>query len=146
MNTQITEIANLTKSSNRRPVRTRTVSTRVTEAEYSALQEQAWSTGKTVCDWAGRRVVKFQRSLLVTDGRHRPSVAPAELEDDRLIPSSVKLEVWKRDQGRCRMCGSKSGLHFDHIIPYSNGGSSKNPANIQILCGRHNLAKGDNVE
>jgi hypothetical protein len=24
----------------------------VTEAEYSALQEQAWSSGKTVCDWA----------------------------------------------------------------------------------------------
>jgi 5-methylcytosine-specific restriction endonuclease McrA len=37
-------------------------------------------------------------------------------------------------------------LSFDHIIPYSKGGSSKNPANIQILCGRHNLAKGDNVE
>ena len=95
---------------------------------------------------AGRRVFKFKLSLIVTDGRHRSSVAPAELEDDRLIPSSVKLEVWKRDQGRCRMCGSKSGLHFDHIIPYSKGGSSKNPANIQILCGRHNLAKGDNIE
>jgi hypothetical protein len=95
---------------------------------------------------AGRRVFKFKLSLLVTDGLHRPSVAPAELEDDRLIPSSVKLEVWKRDQGRCRMCGSNSGLHFDHIIPYSKGGSSKNPANIQILWGRHNLAKGDNIE
>lgn len=28
------------------------MSTRVTEAEYLALQEQAWSTGKTVCEWA----------------------------------------------------------------------------------------------
>lgn len=28
------------------------MSTRVTEVEYVALQEQAWSTGKTVCDWA----------------------------------------------------------------------------------------------
>ena len=52
MNAQITEIAKVTKSSNRRPVRTRTVSTRVTEAEYVALQKQAWSAGKTVCDWA----------------------------------------------------------------------------------------------
>ena len=41
---------------------------------------------------------------------------------------------------------SLAGLHFDHIIPYSKGGASKNPANIQILCGRHNLAKGDNIE
>jgi hypothetical protein len=52
MSAEITEFARVTKSSNRRPARTRTVSTRVTEAEYIALQEQAWSTGKTVCDWA----------------------------------------------------------------------------------------------
>jgi hypothetical protein len=52
MNARITEMAKVTKSSNRRAVRTRTVSTRVTEAEYAALQEQAWSAGKTVCDWA----------------------------------------------------------------------------------------------
>jgi hypothetical protein len=49
---QMTEIAKVTKSSNQRLVRTRTVSTRVTEAEYVALQEQAWWAGKTVCDWA----------------------------------------------------------------------------------------------
>lgn len=52
MSAQVTEIARVTKPSNRRPARTRTVSTRVTEAEYVALQEQACSTGKTVCDWA----------------------------------------------------------------------------------------------
>ena len=58
MSAQITEIARLTKSSNRRPPRTRTVSTRVTEAEYAALQEQAWSAGKTVCDWARECIVQ----------------------------------------------------------------------------------------
>ena len=52
MNVGRIEIAKVTKSSNRLPARTRTVSTRVTEAEYVALQEQAWATGKTVCDWA----------------------------------------------------------------------------------------------
>jgi len=58
MSAQITEIAGLRKSSNRRPAKTRTVSTRVTEAEYAALQEQAWSTGKTVCDWARECIVQ----------------------------------------------------------------------------------------
>src|SRR5215468_6808824 len=52
MSAEITEFARVTRSSKRRPARTRTVSTRVTEAEYIALQEQAWSSGKTVCDWA----------------------------------------------------------------------------------------------
>ncbi len=49
-------------------VRTRTVSTRVTKAEYIALQEQAWSTGKTVCDWAreciARQLEKGSRKSL----------------------------------------------------------------------------------
>ena len=68
MSAQITEIASLKRSSSRRPVRSRTVSTRVTEAEYSALQEQAWSSGKTVCDWARECITQqlghgLQRSL-----------------------------------------------------------------------------------
>jgi hypothetical protein len=37
------------------------------------------------------------------------------------LPSWVKLEVWKRDQGRCQKCGTSSGLHFDHIIPLFEG-------------------------
>jgi hypothetical protein len=58
MSAQMTEIARVMKPSNRRPARTRTVSTRVTEAEYIALQKQAWSTGKTVCDWARECIVQ----------------------------------------------------------------------------------------
>jgi len=95
---------------------------------------------------ARRKVFKFKLRFAGTDDNHRRIIAPPSLEDDRLIPSWVKLEVWKRDQGRCQKCGTTSGLHFDHIIPYSKGGSSKDPANIQILCGQHNLAKRDNIE
>ena len=93
----------------------------------------------------GRKVYKFKLRIVSTGERDRPTAA-FQAEDDRLIPSSVKLEAWKRDQGRCVKCGAISGLHFDHIIPYSKGGSSKDPANIQILCGRHNLAKHDKIE
>jgi hypothetical protein len=95
-----------------------------------------------------RKVFKFKLQLAGTNNQDHRTVAPRVLEDNRLIPSWVKLEVWKRDQGRCSFpsCGATVGLHFDHIIPYSKGGSSKNPANIQILCGRHNLAKHDKIE
>ena len=94
----------------------------------------------------GRTVFKFILRLLQAD---EPYAAPSlayPTDEDRIIPSSVKLAVWKRDQGMCRTCGAKSRLHFDHIIPFSKGGSSKDESNIQILCGRHNLQKRDRIE
>ena len=96
----------------------------------------------------GRRVFKFKLRLVHSAEQERGARAMREPDHDRLIPSWVKLEVWKRDQGRCAYpsCGTTAGLHFDHIIPYSKGGSSKDPANIQILCGRHNLEKRDKIE
>ena len=68
------------------------------------------------------------------------------IEHGRLIPASVKLEVWKRDKGQCVLCSSVDNLHFDHIISYSKGGSSLVAENIQLLCARHNIAKRDRIE
>lgn len=92
-----------------------------------------------------RKVFKF-RLELAQGVDHKSAAVSISSEDDRLIPSYIKLEVWKRDKGRCTKCGSNTHLHFDHIIPYSKGGSSKDAKNIQILCGRHNLEKGDEIE
>ena len=96
----------------------------------------------------GRLVFKFTLKLLQSEDHVIEGDHSLELDDDRIIPSWVKLAVWKRDRGICQIlgCGATTGLHFDHIIPYSKGGSSKDPANIQILCGRHNLAKHDRIE
>lgn len=69
-----------------------------------------------------------------------------DLEQNRVIPTAVKLEVWKRDKGQCRECRRKDNLHFDHIIPFSMGGSSLVAENIQILCARHNLEKRDKIQ
>jgi len=96
----------------------------------------------------GRRIFKFTLKIVHTEDHRIDINRNIESEDDRIIPSWVKLEVWKRDKGVCQIpgCGAKIGLHFDHIIPYSKGGSSKDPNNIQILCGRHNLVKHDRIE
>jgi hypothetical protein len=94
-----------------------------------------------------RQVFKFKLEL--TDQSMSDSVAlspHSEIDHNRIIPASVKAEVWKRDKGRCVLCGSRDNLHFDHIIPYSKGGSSMVAENIQILCARHNLAKRDKIE
>jgi 5-methylcytosine-specific restriction endonuclease McrA len=88
----------------------------------------------------------FKFKLIAVEGEEdfsRPaSVSPIR---GRLIPSSVKLKVWVRDGGKCALCGSNEDLHFDHIIPYSKGGSSATAENIQILCAKHNLQKRDNI-
>jgi 5-methylcytosine-specific restriction endonuclease McrA len=92
----------------------------------------------------GRRVFKFRLEMAGSGGLPRMEVA--SLDRNRVIPTHVKLEVWKRDRGKCVICGSKDNLHFDHIIPYSRGGSSLDPENIQLLCARHNIAKRDKIE
>ena len=95
----------------------------------------------------GRKVFKFRLEMFEQPAALRDDLAaPAELDHDRVIPSAVKLEVWKRDQGKCVICGSRDNLHFDHVIPYSKGGSSLTSGNIQILCARHNLQKRDKIE
>jgi hypothetical protein len=68
-----------------------------------------------------------------------------ELPHNRLIPTSVKIEVWRRDGGRCVLCGSDRNLHYDHDIPFSKGGSSLSAANVRLLCIKHNLEKSAKI-
>ncbi len=68
-----------------------------------------------------------------------------ELPHSRLIPTTVKLEVWARDKGQCVLCGSKENLHFDHDLPFSKGGTSLTAKNVKILCAKHNLQKSDKI-
>jgi hypothetical protein len=68
-----------------------------------------------------------------------------ELPHTRLIPTHVKIEVWRRDHGCCVKCGSKINLHYDHDIPYTKGGSSLTVANVRLLCAKHNLEKSDKI-
>jgi len=68
-----------------------------------------------------------------------------ELPHNRIIPTHVKVEVWRRDKGKCQICGSSKNLHYDHVIPFSKGGSSLIKENIRILCAKHNLEKSDKI-
>ena len=65
-------------------------------------------------------------------------------ERSRHIPDRVKREVWARDGGRCVKCGATEYLEFDHIIPFSKGGANTTN-NIQLLCRKCNLLKGDRL-
>ena len=92
-----------------------------------------------------RTVFKFKLVTIDEDVPVSDGDSLAE-KPQRLIPTAVKLAVWKRDGGKCVMCGATNELHFDHIIPFSKGGTSLKADNIQLLCARHNLAKHDKIE
>lgn len=97
-----------------------------------------------IAESRSRKVFKFKLEV-GTDAYSGHRTEREILSSTRLIPSVLKLEVWRRDNGQCVVCGSKDNLHFDHIIPASKGGSSLLAANVQLLCARHNLEKRDKI-
>jgi hypothetical protein len=116
---------------------------------YEKINSGIWTFNgvfKLIDAWVvrskNRKVFKFKLEL--TEEVH--TIEVETLDHNRLIPSDVKREVWRRDGGKCVQCGSRNNLHFDHIIPYSKGGSSLTVNNIQLLCARHNLVKRDRIE
>ena len=61
------------------------------------------------------------------------------------IPERVRIEVWRRDEGKCVKCGSRERLEYDHIIPVSKGGSNTT-RNIELLCEQCNRRKGSQIK
>ncbi|MCX5696308.1 MAG: HNH endonuclease [Candidatus Omnitrophica bacterium] len=119
---------------------------------YEKIHSGIWAYNglfKLVDSWQEesnkRKVFKFRLEIdkINSKGKQPENF---DLDRNRLIPASVKLAVWKRDKGKCTKCGSPDNLHFDHIIPYSKGGSSLVAENIQLLCARHNIEKRDRIE
>lgn len=60
----------------------------------------------------------------------------------RYISETVKKIVFTRDGGACQCCGSTFDLEYDHITPFSCGGSS-DASNIQLLCLPCNRSKSN---
>lgn len=64
------------------------------------------------------------------------------------IPDKLRYQVLKRDNFKCCACGASPAkdpsieLHIDHIIPFSKGGETT-LENLQTLCSRCNIGKGD---
>lgn len=122
---------------------------------YEKIKDGIWvynGVFELVDSWieksAGRNVFKFKLHITdkTIDQKEKRAIELKDLDHNRIIPTSVKLEVWKRDNGKCVQCGSMDNLHFDHILPFSKGGTSLKAENIQLLCARHNLEKRDKIQ
>ena len=84
-----------------------------------------------------------------TTKNHLPCVADADKRDIKL---GLRWKVFQRDRFRCVKCGASPAndptceqLHADHILPFSKGGKTL-VENLQTLCQRCNLGKGNRLE
>ncbi len=122
-------------------------------AVYEKIHAGVWAFNgifKLTDGWVerdeSRDVFKFRLELEFDSVSQQQKLEVSDLNHTRVIPSAVKLEVWKRDDGRCVLCGKDDNLHFDHDLPFSKGGSSLTAQNIRLLCARHNLSKSDKIQ
>ena len=134
--------AQATKAGKRKPERVRV---------YEKLRPGIWSYNGVfhlVDSWSefdGKRNV-FRFKLIAVVGEEDFDVPPVSAPARRrIIPTDVKITVWKRDGGKCVMCGATDDLHFDHDLPWSKGGTSMTAENVQLLCARHNIQKRDEI-
>lgn len=130
------------KAGNRSPERVRV---------YEKIHSGIWSYNgmfHLVDAWTeqigSRSVFKFRLEAVEGEEDLQYPV-PSQPERRRIIPAGVKLEVWRRDAGKCVVCGATDELHFDHDLPFSLGGTSITAENVQLLCARHNLSKGGRI-
>lgn len=122
---------------------------------YEKIKKGIWSDNgyfHLVDSWreddGARSVFKFK--LIAVEGVESDDswedAQETEAKRSRVIPTNIKLEVWQRDKGKCVECGASDELHFDHILPFSKGGTSMKSENVQLLCARHNLQKSAKIQ
>ena len=135
--------AQMTKAGSHPPERVRV---------YEKLRAGIWAYNGVfhlVDSWrerdGNRSVFKFRLAAVESDEDFLKPIS-RHIERRRVIPTRVKIEVWKRDSAKCVICGATDELHFDHDLPWSKGGTSITSANVQLLCARHNLLKKDRIE
>ena len=110
---------------------------------YAYRNGTLWTSRRSLTPEQWRALIDREtsrdESLLssLTDGNGDKANTPGA----RSISIEVRREVWRRDNGRCAVCGSQERLEFDHIIPVAMGGGGT-ARNVQLLCERCNREKG----
>ena len=120
---------------------------------YEKVMEGVWSLkgifeliDMKIVEEGDRKVFRFILKLSNSQVQDELGAIQVNLGHSRVIPTEVKKEVWKRDEGKCVECGSRENLHFDHELPFSKGGTSLTSKNVRLLCMIHNLQKSAKIQ
>jgi hypothetical protein len=115
------------------------------EAMTWALRSKIYSSEAILRGLRAAQITDEQFASFV-DGLHQKKpTAPLVISPKfggRSIHKGTRAKVFERDSGACVKCGSKEDITIDHIVPVSQGGSSRY-GNLQTLCRRCNSSKRD---
>lgn len=95
------------------------------EADAAASREQ-----KDAQRPATTKVVREGQEM---DSRRYTSAQVERRPAREKLSRPIVRQVWQRDRGECRNCGSRHALQVDHVQPLARGGSNE-PANLRLLC------------
>ena len=97
-----------------------------------------------------REESKVEKTQKVNECGQVPKTAPgqAKKQTGRYIPAKVRHEVYAKSAQQCefvgangKRCSASTGLHLDHIKPFSHGGAHE-VSNLRLLCTGHNRYLG----
>ena len=94
-----------------------------------------------ICEQSDKERQKFERLA----AKFSKEQAEHVKHERARILENVRIEVWRRDQGKCSGCGSRVNLEYDHIVPVSRGGSNT-ARNVELLCEACNRSRGDRIQ
>ena len=114
-------------------------------SEITKSQMKTWGLETPLVQLCGGSTAKLRE--LVSVGLDQPEQPVKPTTPQRRRPNltnALMSKVWIRDNGACVECGSQEDLEFDHIVPFSKGGSSTEE-NLRILCRRCNRSRGARI-
>jgi len=92
-------------------------------------------------------IAELTRKKIAATDRTRPARRGAE--GSRHIPSEIRRNVWRRDDGQCAFvapggvrCSARKPLEFHHVHPYGAGGPAT-VGNIELRCRSHNAYEAE---
>ncbi len=110
---------------------------------YMKTEQDVLAAFTASADSLNRRIAVSNYAAEVAFGDKRGSAIHITPPLPRVaITPYVMAAVYSRVGGVCQHCGSMYDLEYNHVVPYSKGGSN-GVNNIQLLCRPCNMRKGN---